>query len=121
MTIIRTAVLLVAAAVVYLADPGASTAAQNVPEQAKPSNTSSQTNIAPEQRRVLFGDLHLHTAYSLDAWSLIPGMRTTPDDAYRFAKGETIYSIGRPAKRAWPLDFSAVTDHSEYIGVLNQI
>src|SRR5581483_9096349 len=42
----------------------------------------------PETRRVFFGELHLHTAYSLDAWALIPGLRTTPDDAYRFARGE---------------------------------
>ena len=36
----------------------------------------------PDQ--VLFGDTHLHTAYSADAGLI--GATTTPDDAYRFAK-----------------------------------
>ncbi len=87
--------------------------------------TGAQSALAdrpnPDERRVLFGELHLHTAYSLDAWALIPGLRTTPDEAYKFARGETITYMGKPVKRAWPLDFTAVTDHAEYIGVLNQL
>jgi hypothetical protein len=40
-----------------------------------------------------FGDVHVHTSRSLDAG--IQDTRTTPDQAYRFAKGE------RPGKRVW--------------------
>jgi hypothetical protein len=77
-------------------------------------------SVAPDQRRVFFGDLHLHTAYSFDAWSLM-GTKTTPDEAYKFARGETVQFMGKPVRRAWPLDFTAVTDHSENMGVMNQL
>jgi hypothetical protein len=63
---------------------------------------------------VYFGDLHLHTAYSMDAASV--QTETLPDDAYRFAKGESVSYFGRSVKRNAPLDFLAVTDHSEYLG-----
>jgi hypothetical protein len=74
------------------------------------------------ERRALFGDLHSHTAFSFDAWTY--DVRATPADAYRFARGETIHlppldAEGHPTlpvKLARPLDFAAVTDHSEYLG-----
>lgn len=67
-------------------------------------------------RQVYFGDLHLHTANSFDAaWA---GVRTTPADAYRHAKGFPIDYLGNQIKRRAPLDFLAVTDHSEYMGVV---
>lgn len=86
--------------------------------------------VAPPQRRVFFGELHLHTALSLDAWSY--GTKLLPDDAYRFGRGETIkvpaVQVAKeeggspagdvPARRAWPLDFMAVTDHSENLGTM---
>ncbi len=61
------------------------------------------------RRNLYFGDLHVHTAYSFDAW--ISDVRTDPAGAYRFARGETV--AGRELAR--PLDFAAVTDHSEYL------
>jgi hypothetical protein len=75
---------------------------------------------APDTRRAFFGELHLHTTYSFDAWSLM-GTKTTPEQAYRFARGETVTYMGHPVKRAWPLDFAAVTDHAENMGVMNQL
>lgn len=65
-------------------------------------------------RDVYFGETHLHTAYSLDAF--IGGTRLTPDDAYRFARGEQVLVNGEGRQISRPLDFAAVTDHAEYLG-----
>jgi hypothetical protein len=66
--------------------------------------------------QVLFGDTHLHTAMSADAG--LTGATTTPDDAYRFAKGETVMSSnGIPARLQRPLDFLVVADHAENLGL----
>ncbi len=71
-------------------------------------------------RRPLFGDLHIHTGFSMDANAV--GNDTTPDDAYRFARGEEIPVFsgepGKPrtARLERPLDFAAVTDHAEWLG-----
>jgi hypothetical protein len=47
--------------------------------------------------------------------------RVTPEQAYRFAKGEPIQFLDKTVKRAEPLDFLAVTDHSENIGVFRDL
>ncbi len=89
-----------------------------------PPPAPADTDVASEQpiipsdplRQAYFGDLHLHTALSIDAF--ITGTRTMPDDAYRYAKGEEIDHIsGQKIRLATPLDFLAVTDHGEMIGV----
>jgi len=65
---------------------------------------------------VYFGDLHVHTAFSPDAF--LQGTRVTPDDAYLYAKGESIRHVsGRPIQAKRALDFLAVTDHAEYLGL----
>jgi hypothetical protein len=71
-------------------------------------------------RNAYFGDLHVHTQLSFDAY--IFNVRRTPDDAYRFARGETIGHAGGYDVRLMggPLDFVAVTDHSEYMGALRE-
>lgn len=72
----------------------------------------------PEPTRVLWGDLHLHTAWSFDAF--IFATTATPDDAYNFAKGAPLaHPSGGAYQLDRPLDFLAVTDHSEYVGVVN--
>ena len=66
--------------------------------------------------QVLFGDTHLHTAYSADAG--LTGAITTPEDAYRFAKGQTVTSShGVRARLSRPLDFLVVADHAENLGL----
>ena len=93
------------------------------PETSQPQKTAdthetqNKVEINP-LKNAYFGDLHIHTKNSFDAF--IFGTRATPDDAYRFAKGATIengagaeISLNGP-----PLDFLAVTDHGEYIGIV---
>ncbi len=73
-------------------------------------------------RHAFFGDLHVHTVYSLDANT--QGTITTPHEAYRFALGERLgvqpfLEDGTPTRftqLARPLDFAAVTDHAELFG-----
>lgn len=74
---------------------------------------------APD-RKAYFGDLHLHTTYSFDAYVMM-GTKSTPDTAYRFARGEPVEYLGHTVQRRWPLDFLAVTDHSENMGVFNTL
>ena len=73
-------------------------------------------------RHPWFGDTHVHTAFSFDANAL--GVRNTPRDAWRFARGEPLglqpYDDDRRALRTArldrPLDFAVVTDHAELLG-----
>jgi hypothetical protein len=79
------------------------------------SQASEKQNIKTSPLgQAYFGETHMHTAYSLDAY--IGGTRLTPDDAYRFAKGEAVIVDGKKHSRKRPLDFVAVTDHAEYLG-----
>jgi hypothetical protein len=72
-------------------------------------------------QNVYFGDTHLHTAISFDAYG--DGNTTLgPDDAYRFAKGEQLTGHdGQPVRISRPLDFLVVADHSEYLGVIQGV
>jgi Protein of unknown function (DUF3604) len=74
------------------------------------------------ERQAFFGDTHVHTAFSFDAWG--QGTRGGPRDAYRYARGEPIgmppYSADGEAQAhiqlRRPLDFAVVTDHSDLLG-----
>jgi hypothetical protein len=69
------------------------------------------------ERYAYFGDLHVHTTYSMDAFNF--GTLATPDDAYRYARGEAIkHPGGFDMQLERPLDFYAVTDHGFYLGVV---
>ncbi len=67
--------------------------------------------------RLFWGDTHLHTNQSPDAFTF-GNQGVTPEQAYRFARGEMVVSqTGVRAKLARPLDFLMVSDHSEFMGV----
>jgi hypothetical protein len=70
-------------------------------------------------KKALWGDLHIHTSWSLDAYGM--GTRRDPNDAYEFAKGAPLIQSDNEtkAKLDRPLDFAAVTDHSEGFGFMN--
>ena len=70
--------------------------------------------------RVLWGDQHLHTGWSMDAG--VAGATLTPEDAVRFVRGEMVKSnTGQNAKLERPLDWVAVTDHSDGMGAIDEM
>jgi len=75
-----------------------------------------------QETRLLWGDTHLHTSYSFDAYTL-GNTSADPDTAYRFAKGLPVI---HPAHRAQvridrPLDFLVVTDHAAGLGAMAEL
>jgi hypothetical protein len=71
--------------------------------------------IAAEGRNAYFGDLHVHTRYSYDAFFF--GTKGSPDDAYEFAKGKPLQMpSGEIAQLDRPLDFYGVADHYFFLG-----
>lgn len=69
------------------------------------------------ERNAFFGDLHVHTTYSFDAF--VFGTLATPYDAYRYARGEAIkHPGGFDVQLRKPLDFYAVTDHAIFLGTM---
>jgi hypothetical protein len=76
----------------------------------------SSTVLAQATRKPLFGETHIHTVWSFDAYLF--NTRATPDDAYEFAKGKPLkHPLGKTYQLSRPLDFMAVTDHGFYLGV----
>src|SRR5512144_974071 len=79
---------------------------------------SSALAQAKPPRDAYFGETHVHTSWSLDAW-LFGNRLTDPADAYKYFKGEPIkHPLGYEIKIDTPLDWAGVTDHSEYVGVI---
>lgn len=94
---------------------------------ARPGNTLLPVNneileadgIYNPDRNAYFGDLHVHTGYSFDAY--VFGTTSTPDDAYRYAQGNTLdHPSGYAVQLQQPLDFYAVTDHAMLLGVAQE-
>ena len=98
-------------------EPQAPTAAQEK-DAAQPVSSAAARPPRNPLKNAYFGDLHLHSGYSMDAFAF--GTRTTPEDSYKYAMGETVEYMGKPQKRIAPLDFLAVTDHAEYLGVVRE-
>ena len=100
-----------------------STTSSEVP-QLSSSSAPETTSVIPSsyntERNAYFGDLHVHTMYSFDAF--IFGTTSSPDDAYEFAKGGTLtHPAGFDMSLDTPLDFYGVSDHAFYLGVLRQM
>ena len=76
--------------------------------------------VLADDKKALFGELHIHTSWSMDAY--IFNVRTSPDEAYRFAKGESYTTnLGHTYQMSRPLDFMAVTDHAVYMGAFKNM
>ena len=82
-------------------------------------NLPISTSVGNPDRNAYFGDLHVHTEYSFDAYAF--GSLATPRDAYRYALGEAIpHPSGFSIQLDRPLDFYAVTDHAMFLGVARE-
>jgi hypothetical protein len=114
------AALVVAASLASCADKSDQAATQQPADKtaAMPDSSGAAAGgvTLNHERRTYFGDLHVHTAYSSDAYAF--GTLATPYDAYRFAKGEAIkHPAGFDMQLDRPLDFYAVTDHASLLGL----
>ena len=70
--------------------------------------------------QLFWGDTHLHTNLSTDAFGF--GVRLGPEQAFRFASGETVTSSnGQEVRLSRPLDFVVVADHAESLGVMELV
>jgi hypothetical protein len=107
------------------AEQGEAPAAESevVDQVSEPAAAAAQGSDAVAEnplRNAYFGDLHVHTMLSVDAY--LWGSRATPDDAYQFAKGAAIaHPAGFTVQRRRPLDFLAVTDHGFYLGLMGAL
>lgn len=78
--------------------------------------------VAQVQTQVYWGDTHVHTSYSFDAF-MRENTGTDPETAYRFAKGIPVIHPYHKARVqiGTPLDFLVVADHAELIGLIKKV
>ena len=90
---------------------------RTIPPGVSPASSGASQPPAPNpNRNPYFGDLHVHTTWSMDAFSF--GTTATPRDAYRYARGEAIrHPSGFQMQLRQPLDFYAITDHALFLGL----
>ena len=117
----RRSSLILSLTCVYLAacsqDSSQSTSVEPPVSEAEAEAEVSAAAPSNQDREVYFGNFHVHTGYSFDGFT--NGSITTPDDAYRWAKGESIPgdAAGAVHKILQPLDWYVVSDHAEMMGV----
>lgn len=94
---------------------------QNETANTETKNATSQAEGFSETKNAYFGNLHIHTSWSFDGFT--NGSITEPDDAYRWAQGESIPGggDGTPLKIKVPLDWYAVSDHAEWMGMFKMM
>ncbi len=94
-------------------------AAPAKPAASAPAQSPAAAPAKPNPLRdVFFGETHIHTSWSFDAY-VFGNTLTGPEDAYQFALGKPIrHPAGYMVQIKRPLDFAAVTDHSEYMGTI---
>ncbi len=81
--------------------------------------TTANAQSTPE-RQAYYGETHLHTSWSFDAY-IFGDTKATPADAYNYAKGKPLkHALGYEMQITQPLDWMGVTDHSEYVGIIQQ-
>lgn len=113
------ALLILAAAVIVSCSRTGEVTEPEAKESAAETPSPEITIERNELRNAYFGDLHIHTRYSFDAYLM--GTRASPDDAYRFGKGEMLeHATGFRMKMKKPLDFLSVTDHGFYLGAMRE-
>lgn len=91
--------------------------AQAADSAGEPGRGSGEANPL---KNVYFGEQHMHTRNSFDAFTI--GVNQTWDQAYDYAKGKEVKlsTTGEPMQKRTPYDFVAITDHAEYYGVLKE-
>ena len=105
-----------------LAMAGCSKPAEKAPETTAAAVVAESPAVVEPTypTRAWFGDTHVHTGWSADAG--LDGAVTSPEDAFRMARGEEVKSnTGQMAKLRRPLDWMVITDHSDGMGTINEI
>ncbi len=104
--------------------PEGESAAEPAPGELHPEATVQQCSTYNPLKNVYFGDLHVHTSYSLDSYGF--ANRNDPTAAYAYARGLRDLPLAsgdggsaRAAVLTRPLDFAAVTDHSEFLSLMS--
>lgn len=87
---------------------------------AEKGSASAGMTEAEFPERAYFGDTHVHTGWSADAGQ--DGAVTSPEDAFRFARGDEVTSnTGQKVKLKRPMDWMVITDHSDGMGTISEI
>lgn len=120
MRVRRTIGLLGAALLAAGCDMTVTRAGSRIASEASRGDGSGTVPVAAYPERVLWGDTHLHTDNSIDAFGF--GVRLGPEAALRFARGEKVTATtGVPAQLERPLDFLVIADHSDGLGATRRL
>lgn len=89
-------------------------------DEAQSGDGEGTIELAEFPDRPYWGDTHLHTDNSIDAFGF--GVRLGPEEALQFARGDTVTATtGAEAKLARPLDFLVIADHSDGLGATRRL